>query len=196
MTAFSIRYRNPLVGFTLSELLISVAVIGVIAAFSIPPVVNAIELNKRKALLKETYASLSQIIYQGAQSGEMAQYNSWWSNPPILYVASKMNNVAKVCTGDILAQGCWSHGGNPDKDAMLLNNGVSIYFDEGVSPGGNLTIGGIYIDVNGPNQGPNTWWQSSGNDVIPFSNICFDLKSCPNGPLAKLTLGFPCSWCF
>lgn len=57
-------------GFTLAELLISLAILGVIATFTIPKVLNSIQSGEKKAIFRETIAATSNIFYNGIRDGE------------------------------------------------------------------------------------------------------------------------------
>jgi prepilin-type N-terminal cleavage/methylation domain-containing protein len=52
---------KPKLGFTLSELLVSLAVLGLIAGLTVPSIVFSVEKSRKKALLKETVQLLNDI---------------------------------------------------------------------------------------------------------------------------------------
>ncbi len=59
-------------GFTLSELIISMAVLGLISALCLPQVFNEVESIKKEAVLKESIALLNSIIVTESQKDEPA----------------------------------------------------------------------------------------------------------------------------
>ncbi len=60
---------SPKRGFTLAELLVTLSIIGFIATFIIPKVLNNIETTQDKAVLKDTFATFQQAMYNGWQTG-------------------------------------------------------------------------------------------------------------------------------
>ena len=57
-------------GFTLSELLIALAILGLIATFTIPKVLNSTDTASKQAVFKETLGMLSEIQYEAVQTGQ------------------------------------------------------------------------------------------------------------------------------
>lgn len=53
-------------GFTLAEVLITIGIIGVVAAMTIPTLIGHIENIKNTSLLREDYAILSQMMKMAA----------------------------------------------------------------------------------------------------------------------------------
>ena len=60
-------------GFTLSELLVSFAVLGLIAGLTVPSIVTSVDRSKNKALFKETFQLISEITYNGVINGDSGQ---------------------------------------------------------------------------------------------------------------------------
>jgi prepilin-type N-terminal cleavage/methylation domain-containing protein len=87
-------------GFTLSELLVSLSVLGLIAAFAIPSILAGVANNSKKALLKEAFNFISNGIREGVDMGQLRTTND------LTYFQSKLN-ATKVCT-NATAQGCWT----------------------------------------------------------------------------------------
>ncbi|MFM7390680.1 MAG: type II secretion system protein, partial [Vampirovibrionales bacterium] len=58
-------------GFTLSELLISLAVLGLISALTLPSIFNSVSQSQHKAKMKETIQVLQDVMYTGYMNGEI-----------------------------------------------------------------------------------------------------------------------------
>ena len=86
-------------GFTLAELLIALAILGVIPAFTIPKLLMATQSSKYKSLFKDTISAYSQAIYSSIQDGTL------FSGSTSSNLANKFNAV-KICSAAV-ADGCW-----------------------------------------------------------------------------------------
>jgi len=145
-------------GFTLSELLISLAILGVIAAFTIPKILSSQNDAQRKAVFKETYATITTIIYNGLQQGELPR-----TSPNMYDFVSQKINAVKLCDTHSFNQGCWPQSSDCTwaaaelaEPGMVLPSGAVI---AGLRNG--LDYEGFLVDWNGPAE-PNT----CGNDQI------------------------------
>ena len=67
----SLIYSAKNIGFTLTELLVSIGVLGLIATFAIPSVVNAMGQSANKALLKESINIIATVAQAGVLSGDL-----------------------------------------------------------------------------------------------------------------------------
>ena len=172
-------------GFTLAEILITLTVIGVVAALTIPTLLQNTNQAEFKTALKRTFADLSQatIMIRNEKGGSLknAFGNSNLADSENLKNAyrDKLSYI-KDCSGDadnggtstgVSDLGCWHktnqwqylNGGNPGirKDAgLILSNGTLIYFDVNSSScagqtGDYYRCGFIIFDVNGFKK-PNT----------------------------------------
>ncbi len=152
-------------GFTLAELLISLAILGVIATFTIPKILNSQQEARKKAVFKETLATLSNLSYAGARDGNITSAATEWS-----YVLNNLN-YAKICDTSINAQGCWAPVLAGNTYGFVLHNGAAIIsFNAAPFPNESLTI-----DWNGL-EPPNV----AGDDILGI-NICFrGGGACPN----------------
>jgi prepilin-type N-terminal cleavage/methylation domain-containing protein len=131
-------------GFTLSELLVSLSVLGLIAALSIPSILAGVEKNQLKARYKETFNVISNVMQTGLASGELT------TTGDIAYLSKNMN-AEKVCT-NAGAEGCW--GGSDtvanksNTPGILLHSGASITDIENNTSGADR----YFIDVNGASE--------------------------------------------
>ena len=96
-------------GFTLAETLITLGIIGVVAAMTIPNLMSKLRYNREAALLKENYSILQQMMLRANEEGAMSnlpytdnmnQLKEWFSTYMLPFV-----KVSKVCYG---TKGCWS----------------------------------------------------------------------------------------
>src|ERR1051325_8786269 len=92
--------NRALKAFTLAELLIALAILGVIATFTIPKVLQAMQDNQRKAVFKEVIASLSGINYEGWTTKQLTPSTA--QN----FILSRVNAV-KICNTNAQTEGCW-----------------------------------------------------------------------------------------
>lgn len=141
-------------GFTLAELLIALAILGVIAVFTIPKVLNSQQDSQKRAVLKEAVASLYQICEIGANEGSLDATTS--GTQLGTYFLDHLNFI-KTCPGDSLAQGCWNASqGNISFDdnqmGGIMHNGAVIV---GFGDNSNTGRESVTIDLNGI-KGPNT----------------------------------------
>jgi type II secretory pathway pseudopilin PulG len=149
--------------FTLSELLVSFSVLGLISAMTLPMVFNATNELKRRAVFKETYALLGTLTH------EVVLHDSDPSSLQMLEKLKKKANVAKLCTGNVTSEGCWFVGQPVDNESteagFILNNGASVYglHTLGISSGSDA----VWIDVNG-GDAPN----ALGQDMLKL-HICY-----------------------
>lgn len=178
--------------FTLAEVLITLAIIGVVAALTIPAVVKKYKETQTVSQLKKAYSTLSQATSMVvAQYGPIESLNFtdgddnaiesiFLTYKPYLHIAKSCKNVA----------GCWTttktkslNGSDPgySNDAgfgyniyiLVLNNGMKIIMDMWTMPAAanywgvttkmqNLLI--FTVDING-DKGPNI----IGRDVFSFA---------------------------
>ena len=169
-------------GFTLAELLIAMVILGVIATFTIPKILQTQQDNQRKAVFRETYASISSLINQGRQQG---------IDPATMrgYIASHLNFV-KICPNNLTTDGCWNaaiQGTWPnysDNAGGILHNGAVLgnIQNDGCcymgTPG--AWCAATLVDWNGVN-GPNT----DGNDIV---GLIYNYGTAPDPN--------PASWCY
>jgi prepilin-type N-terminal cleavage/methylation domain-containing protein len=117
--------HQKLKGFTLSELLVSLGVLGLIAGLTIPTIVNAVETSKRKALFRETVQIVAQVVQEGVLSGELTPDDAGET-----YMLNHFNAV-KTCPTEACAENIWLYTSPTHrafvKDA-ILNNGVILSF--------------------------------------------------------------------
>lgn len=166
--------------FTLAEVLITLGIIGIIAAITIPTMINDTQKNETVARVKETYSILSQAVSSIRADGvEMRPLFQTASSTPFYTLLIPKLKVMKDCgaatsgcvyngTYRTLNNGAWETFTNPTYSAATLQNGVTmIVYPPSVMDckwsvnGDKCTV--ITIDVNGT-QMPNIM----GKDVFQF----------------------------
>lgn len=157
-------------GFTLTELLISLGVLGLIASFAIPSVVNAMGQSAHKALLKESVNTIATVAQAGILSGDLTPDDAGEQ-----YMIKTLN-ANKVCpTG--ACPNTWLSGSADETAATgaVLQNKAELTFINR-----NLTEQVAYIDVNGNSQQPN----QVGEDVFI---VCYNAtQEVTNGACGRL----------
>ena len=135
-------------GFTLAEVLVTLAIIGVVAALTIPTLIQSTSNDKYKVGLKKTLGSLNQALMSVSVDGTTIPTTGAESGTALASFFSPALNSLKV-----------------NADTMYLSDGTKITF-VGTTTGGCPLITGAtvfnsatdcyaLVDVNG-DKGPNT----------------------------------------
>lgn len=171
---------NGKVGFTLAEVLITLSIIGVVAALTIPALQKNVNTIETTSKVKEIYSILSQATSQikndngNTLSGLCSSYANYSAAATLcvsnLY-ASYLQYTQK-CDTTPSTNGCWAQktywmdkttwwtGDHPiENSAFILKNAMAVTFYKD-SDG----VFGFTVDTNGPNKGPN----ADGLDVFEF----------------------------
>ncbi|MFM7390320.1 MAG: Tfp pilus assembly protein FimT/FimU [Vampirovibrionales bacterium] len=166
-------------GFTLSELLISLAVLGLIAALTLPSIFNSVAQNQMKAVERELLTSVAQVVTEGLQSGTIATTGAGFREALIQKL-----NPSRVCNTDFVTQGCgverggltWA-GTNP---GIVLHNGTQLVFGTNSIQGCGDSIYMLF-DANG-NSGPNIQYKDIDSMRIRIAGL----------QPGKITLSYGC----
>lgn len=175
-------------GFTLSEVLITLAIIGIVAALTIPSLIANTKKAQYLTGLKKAYSEWSQALNQMAtDSGCPGDLGCFIDTGDLPTIGDKVVTYFKVTKNCRTAQGCWTTSMYTHLDK---SGGISNYSTEGyrfstadgmnVLFGGNLSkncqsyqgakmskacsSGQLYIDING-NKEPNIM----GRDIFNFT---------------------------
>lgn len=138
------RYK----GFTLAELLIALGILGVIATFTIPKVLNASQSSQNTAIAKEAASmvsgsysaySLNNTVATGTTAGVLTQYMN--------YVAMATNAEALVTSGAACS------GTAP---CLKLHNGGVLQYGTANTVGGTSSTNGITFNLDPDSTGTQT----------------------------------------
>lgn len=196
------KMRIKLRGFTLAEVLITLGIIGVVAAMTIPVLMS----NHRKKVLSVSLQKAYSTITNGIRmseidngmmsdwpDGKTLDFNTFWSTYLSPYfVGSKICNTMNDCgyreTVDSKFRKQWSNAqwklSSTAGDELLfqLADGTVVHWAKNTynSEGEIWYNYRIYIDVNGP-KAPNTYckdvypfYRNKGS-IIPFPDSCTEL---------------------
>ncbi len=182
-------YNNRIKAFTLAEVLITLGIIGVVAAMTIPSIIQNSQEKATVSQLKKAYSALSQAVAMAIKdngtvdSWDLGNYGDTGKAVNILTNLAPYLKITKTCTGPV------SNGCNPNNSYTLsggsyawnwanvqyraeLADGTYLYVLNGtancVSNFGSTPVlkqgcAYVYADING-NKLPNT----IGKDIFLF----------------------------
>lgn len=169
-------------GFTLAEVLITLGIIGVVAAMTIPTLINKHHTKVVQTALKKTYSELGQavnmLMYDNGNTLEGLCDNDNDHNCFAHKLAEKMK-INKICDGDSEEndERCWGRANAQERPHIVLSDGriYQVYHDlskciqyEDTEDNvyyipGATQCGSVFVDINGL-KGPN----SNGKDIFFF----------------------------
>lgn len=123
-------FRKNKSGFTLSEMLVSLSVLGLIAALTIPGLIMSFQESQRKTQGKELFRTVSTLLFEGYSKGELPTtgygYVTTKTHPLMQYFASHLNYQA-LCDGSETTGSCeLNNDYYPGYAKIILQNGSSI----------------------------------------------------------------------
>jgi prepilin-type N-terminal cleavage/methylation domain-containing protein len=137
-------------GFTLAELLISLAIYGVMATFTIPKILHSAGNNQYNAMLKETLSTMAQGYQIEQNKGTIT------ASTTFDIIIPHLNYVRELTSGTI--QTSWSGSPTMDCDGassrcFLLHNGGVLWFNNWESFGGTSNLHSVValFDPDGTN---------------------------------------------
>lgn len=179
-------------GFTLAEVLITLGIIGIVAAITLPSVINQTRNKELETALKKNYSILQQAL-QRAQldTGEVirpSNYQNTVNNRlPVKNLLLKYIIKAKDCGNGTEQGACFENGkisGNEnakkiyntynnknsvdnyimDDGQFITSDGTLFLIENSLNTGTSIFPIYITVDINGINKNPNRW----GYDLFTF----------------------------
>lgn len=158
--------------FSLAELLIALAILAVIAMFSIPKILSSNNSAKKMAVFKETLSAMQNLLYDGRRDGSITSAPTYQT-----YMLNHVN-ATLICSTNSSTQGCWdtSVQGTPSGDTarpgFIFANGARVIgIENALNADGS---DGIWMDWNGLDL-PNT----VGDDQLKIY-ACVTGPTCTN----------------
>jgi prepilin-type N-terminal cleavage/methylation domain-containing protein len=135
------KHFNASKGFTLAELLIALAILGVIATFTIPKILSSSANGQNTAIAKEAASMVSGAFQNLALNNGISSTNTGAD------LTQYMNYVSVVTTG---ASGTVMTGAacTATLQCLKLHNGGVMMVDTGLQFGGTAAANGIYVNVD------------------------------------------------
>ena len=158
---------NKKFGFTLAEVLITLAIIGVVAAITIPILIANYQKDQTATSLKKIYSEISQVILKSTNDNGSTKSWNWDSATFSDDYLIPYFSIAKDCGSSDYTSACvnstkyYMRGDafSPNTGRFIfLNNGVSIQI---IEAGGGAPYLAFNVDLNG-NKEPNIF----GKDVF------------------------------
>ena len=179
--------------FSMAEVLITLGIIGVVAAMTLPSVIGKYQKQEMLVRLKRTYTLLNQALMLAANKyGEPKDWTDWNSSEKIInnYFAPefKVNKIYEPVKNGGAGQGiCYSSGSKTGVPYKWLN-GIGISSPMNTETTSFMTMDGIciglysesaanatfFVDVNGRVNGPNMagkdlfFFVLNGNTIKPY----------------------------
>ena len=139
-------HRTVSKAFTLSELAVSMGIIGVISLLTVPGVITFVEEAKAKATLESTLGMVKEVVNNISQNGEYEVAGAT-ANAFATVLANKFK-TQKKCLTNALTEGCvtavMQGASSHAEPGLVLENGAVIWaLDSSVD-------NAVYVDWNGP----------------------------------------------
>lgn len=181
-----LSYFNKNRGFSLAEVLITLGIIGVISAMTIPGLLHRYQATKYRSQLMKTYSTLQQVIKKMDAEGDSLDPTTYKSRDGELFYQTFQKYLSSsIDCGNFytnFGKGLPCH--NFSDGSMAYKNYIgnkisSAYFDAGqlALPDGTLLLfenmDGVFIsvDINGAGRLPNRW----GYDLFTFQLLDSEL---------------------
>lgn len=185
MNCLNSRKTSYRLGFTLSELLIALAILGVIATFTIPKVLQSQQDKKFNSIAKEVAAMVSDVYQTQKLRGQVSSATQFGHLTPFMnYVATDTSsNIDDVYTLNNLS----CNAGFP---CLRLHNGAVILWENGQSFGGTATTNAVWFLLD-PDGTPSSTTNGPGKSVSLFlyytGKVVDDGNTSPNAVASTFT---------
>lgn len=170
-----IKLRPALNAFTLAEVLITLGIIGVVAAMTIPILMNNIQDQQYKTAYKKAYSTVSQALLKAQNDSALVEFtgtNGGTGMQQNFLAIQQYFSVVKSCDVSHLSD-CWDTSSSSESYRAEQTSGVLSFVDKSgmawrvrTADSGGVTPT-LMVDINGI-QKPNKY----GQDRFPlyFSN--------------------------
>ena len=181
--------RGKKVAFTLAEVLITIGIIGVVSALTIPSLINNYKAHRLRSQFLKSYSTIQQVFKQWEDDGlpNAEDYSTgtfYKSFKKYLNGVTDCGPTGSICYGkdvthdyySIFTNSSGSFAGSRINDGnLLLQDGTNIMFEDGRASVGIITVS---VDLNGYKNPPNLF----GYDVFmfQFSDSEFKPMGSPN----------------
>lgn len=158
LLSFSKKYT----AFTLAEVLITLLIIGVIAAIVVPNLINDSQDAELRAAFKKEFSSLSQAFIKSSQDNAGSLKDKYPNSLSVILDLANYMNISKTCNYGVVLGNCWhmtgdchdntgnicSLGADPEYSSMILNDGtfIKVYQRDP-----DCTLGETYSFLTGSN---------------------------------------------
>jgi len=170
-------------GFTLAEVLVTLVIIGVVAALTIPAAINRIQREELRSQFKKAVSTTFQVIQKmKADYGDIVYISA---NDSVTDFRNRfMSYFSVVCKSNCVDLSKYKNYINKNDEnigyigtnAFISSDGSSFAFHKGSS--GNIYV---TIDVNGPQKKPNRWGYDTFTFYIPANSTTHVLQPCGIG---------------
>lgn len=185
--------------FTLAEVLITLGIIGVVAAMTLPALINKTHGAQYKTALQKSYSVLTQALQSlNADQGFVAKRDTY-ANKTFANYYKKYFKILKDCNNDSCVSGAIDESGTFlintyktfsknrkvsskffDDGQFILTDGMVLFIEDNTdSSDTGSGVGSMFIsvDINGYTKNPNAW----GHDLFTFQIMNDSGKLLPMG---------------
>ena len=170
-------YKNRNNGFTLAEVLITLGIIGVVVAMTIPTLISKYKHKEYETRFKKAYSMLAQATYDlpieygrcdatNAQSindyvfGKLKNINSGSFRSNGMSYKGNFKTYSLENTTSVIHPNCFDRASNQGSyNYIVTPDGITFSFCTNYSVGNSISV-----DINGINKGPNAF----GHDLFFF----------------------------
>lgn len=160
--------------FTLAETLITLGIIGVVAALTIPGLINNFKAHQLRSRLLKSYSTIQQAFKRMEGDDVSLDFNTYAYKTFYKTFANYLTGVTNCGSYGVECYGFelrkkYPSGGLLDDGVLLLNDGTLLLFE---NPPGTTQRIYITVDLNGYHQKPNKF----GYELFMFQLIDEQIK--------------------
>jgi prepilin-type N-terminal cleavage/methylation domain-containing protein len=158
------RFKNKWQGFNLAELLIALAILALISAFTIPKILIAQQNERYKATAKEDIAAVSAALQLLKAQGSSSAATKWADITPY------MNYVSIDTSGSLIdaVPGQTTYTCGSSRPCMRMHNGSTVNYRTAISFGGTNYINAMHLHIDPDSQVTDGTTNGPGKSVAIF----------------------------